>query len=192
MFYTRPALQPAMAWQDSIAPSVPEKIAVEKSKYAWRISWQPSTDPTPGDSLRYNVYVSDVYPVNCDSARLVASYISGNEYTLDVACPASRDMFYGVTAIDRFGNESGVAEINHPVFKAKLSEPGMKVRGGKLRLDSVDACFLMIHDDCGRELKVIKYDSMVDVSRLVPGFYKIYGQGRRGKPHLLGHFQIHP
>ena len=192
LFYTRPALQPAMAWQDSIAPSVPEKIAVEKSKYAWRISWQPSTDPTPGDSLRYNVYVSDVYPVNCDSARLVASYISGNEYTLDVACPASRDMFYGVTAIDRFGNESGVAEINHPVFKAKLSEPGMKVRGGKLRLDSVDACFLMIHDDCGRELKVIKYDSMVDVSRLVPGFYKIYGQGRRGKPHLLGHFQIHP
>ena len=100
--------------------------------------------PTPHLAIRCAImYMCRMYILSTATAQgLWHHTYRENEYTLDVACPASRDMFYGVTAIDRFGNESGVAEINHPVFKAKLSEPGMKVRGGKLRLDSVDACFL--------------------------------------------------
>ena len=191
-FYTRPALQPAMTWQDSIAPTAPQGVEVEKSKYEWRVSWQPSSDPTPGGSLRYNVYASNAYPVVPDSARLVASYMPETEYRIDVACPASRKMFYGITAIDRFGNESGIAEINRPAPVAAMAEVGMKVRGGKLRIAGVDAKLLTIYDECGRELRVLEADSVVDVLRLAPGYYKLYGQGRRGKAHLLGGFHIQP
>ncbi len=68
----------------------------------------------------------------------------------------------------------------------------MKVRAGKLYAGNVDAKLLTICDECGRELKVIEADSVVDVSRLAPGYYKLYGQGRRGKAHLLGGFHIQP
>ena len=192
LFYVRPALQPAMTWQDSIAPTAPQGVEVAKSKYEWRVSWRPSVDPTPGNSLRYNVYASDAYPVVPDSAMLIASYMPKTEYRIDVACPASRKMFYGVTAIDRFGNESGVAHINSPAPTLVTANVGMRVQNGKLHVGSVDAKLLTICDECGRELKVKEADSVVDVSRLAPGYYKLYGQGRRGMAHFLGGFHIQP
>ena len=191
-FYTKPALQPAMVWEDSIAPSVPGDVRIEKSKYAWNVEWNASTDPTPGDKLRYNIYASPRYPVDLESARLVASYIADTRYTIDVACSASRDLFYAVAAIDRFGNESGLAEINKPQPKAELPADKIEVKNGKLNIAGLETEFVMLYDDLGRELSVMKYDSVVDVSKYPAGFYKIYTQGRRGKPHLLGYFRIRP
>lgn len=191
-FYTRPALQPAMHWQDSIAPSAPDGITLEKGKYSWSASWNASHDMTPGDKLRYNIYASQRYPVTTENARLVASYITGTHYTIDVACPANRNLFYAVACIDRYGNESAPAAINKPQEKIELPVDRLEVNNGKLHIDNTDAKFIMIYDDSGRELSVVAADTSINVSQFTEGFYRIYGQWRKGKPHFIGTFRIRP
>lgn len=194
--YNSPVLTPALSWIDSISPTAPGALKVEKSKYEWKVSWEASTDPTPGDTIRYNIYVSERYPVSPDSARLVASRLANRQYTLDMACPANRRLYYAVTATDRFGNESPVAEINRPIggsVEVSAPAPCLEIGDGKLRLGSLDAKLIIICDAFGREVSIVDYtDSIVDVSRLEPGTYKAYSQGRRGRPHLVSRFAIRP
>lgn len=191
-FYAMPALQPAMTWIDSIKPTAPAGVRVEKKKYEWNVSWQPSVDETPGDRLRYNIYASEEYPVIPEKARLMAKYLPDCAYTVDMACPASRRLFYAVAAIDRFGNESAPAEINRPEPQTQPARDSIEVSEGKISLAHIDTKIITITDDLGRELMVRQYDTIVDVSRLAPGFYKIYGQNRKGKPHLEGRFRVRP
>lgn len=194
--YNSPALPPALSWIDSISPTPPGALRVERDRREWRVSWEASADPTPGDTIRYNIYASDRYPVSPDSARLIASRLAGREFTLDMACPASRRLYYGVTAIDRFGNESPVAEVNRPAAGGSAEPspaPCAEITDGRLRLGGLDAKLVIIRDAFGREASVVSYaDSVVDVSRLEPGTYKAYSQGRRGKPHLVSRFAIRP
>lgn len=194
-FYTRTALRPAMVWEDSICPTAPELKTLEKGKYTWNVEWEASHDPTPGDTLRYNVYESCEYPVDASDARLVATRLSATRCSIDVACPYSRGLYYAVTAIDRFGNESAPMPVNKPATAPKTKPTEKRctdAKDGKLAIPRCDAKLLTICDDAGCELSVVHCDSTVDVSRLAEGFYKIYGQGRKGKPHLLCRFRVRP
>ena len=189
-YYCEPALRPALTWEDSISPEKPRNVTVEKGKCKWRIAWDEAYDPTPGDKVRYNVYCSASYPVDFSSgARMIASYLERLEYTVDALCPYEREMYYAVTAIDRFGNESGFAGVNAPE-RTEKKEAGMKVENGFVALPRLDAEFVMLFDGADREISVLKYDTLVEVRNLAPGFYKVYSQGRRGTPHRVGTFVV--
>lgn len=189
-FYSAPTLLPAMTWADSIAPAAPAGLRASASHYAMHISWLPPHDPTPGDSLRYNVYVSDSFPVVPSRARLMASYLRSPACDIDIAAPSARRSYYAVTAIDRFGNESAPAAVNHPSPLAIVPAGLPEVRDGVLRTDTIDAGVLILRDAVGDEVMTVRNNGKVDVSALPAGVYKLYGQGRRGSAHLTGRFLI--
>ena len=189
-FYSAPTLLPAMTWADSIAPAAPAGLRVSESRYGMHISWLPPHDPTPGDSQRYNVYVSDSFPVVPSRARLMASYLRSPACDIDIAAPSARRSYYAVTAIDRFGNESAPAAVNHPSPLAIVPAGLPEVRDGVLRTDTIDAGVLILRDAVGDEVMTVRNNGKVDVSALPAGVYKLYGQGRRGSAHLTGRFLI--
>lgn len=196
-YYTAPSLQPAMPWLDSIAPTAPARARADRGRYEWKLTWLPSSDPTPGDTLRYNIYAyADSLPRSLAGARLIASRIAATSCAVDVACPASRRMGYAVTAIDRFGNESAPAVCAAPAASAPAAgtvAAGLRVDSGRIDVSALGMRLAMIRDAEGRELRVVECTGgSVDVSRLAPGAYRLYVRGRRGGEHFAGMFMIEP
>ena len=79
---------------------MPQGLEVKKEKYAVTLTWQEC------DSLYYNIYSSDKFPVDiADPANLRRTYSR-------IACYSEpfpslvQPRHYAVTAIDRYGNES--------------------------------------------------------------------------------------
>ena len=115
--YATPALVPPMTWIDSIAPTPPTELTVDRQPNGYaRLSWQPSADndsstPEP----LYNVYASDSYPVDTSDARcLVAQRVRGTGYTHVRIVPWDEKRYFAVTAVDRYGNESDAATTASP------------------------------------------------------------------------------
>ena len=99
-FYPYPALVPAMPWLRSVTPAMPQGLEVKKEKYAVTLTWQEC------DSLCYNVYSSDKFPVDvADPANLRQAYSRVARYS-EPFPSLVRPRHYAVTAIDRYGNES--------------------------------------------------------------------------------------
>ncbi|MBQ9363023.1 MAG: family 10 glycosylhydrolase [Bacteroidaceae bacterium] len=95
-FFPYPALTPKMDWMgtDNIQPKSPTGLHHTEE----RLQWQ-------GDAPYYNVYGSNLWPVDIEKAEhLLAVRVTGNSYLLNGR--ALRMRYYAVTACDRFGNES--------------------------------------------------------------------------------------
>ncbi len=189
-FYRTPALPPALSWEDSVAPGKPDGISVERRSLAWRVSWNGACDPTPGSGVRYNIYRSADYPVDIDSAVLLASLLPRPECTLDMSSPFDRSCFYAVSAIDRFGNESEPAAINVPENAPDVQAELPVSPEGAVRLPALDAQFITIADGAGREVSTARYDTVLHVKPFSPGFYKVYARGKRGGLHRIGSFLV--
>ena len=119
-FDNAPALIPPMTWTWSQKPGAPTQLSVERQATADRLAWSGATDRSGAPYLLYNVYASTVPYVDTSEPRnLVATRVMGNSITL----PHSNGcmLYYAVTAIDRYGNESQV--------------PGQGIRGNALSSD---------------------------------------------------------
>lgn len=102
-FYRYPSLiKPlhANGFSNPGAPTSVERTLIDGKVF---VTWGRGTDHSDGDYLTYNIYASDVYPVDVTRAEnIVAIRMSGEIMQMSSA----NGLYYAVTAVDRYGNES--------------------------------------------------------------------------------------
>jgi hypothetical protein len=105
-----PSLIPAQTWYGFRNPEPPRSISVNEAK-DYRptavLSWEPGRDNSDGPYLAYNVYSSTHFPVNTRDARNITMV---GVRSLSALVP--KGLYYAVTAVDRYGNESMPCQIN--------------------------------------------------------------------------------
>ena len=116
-FFPYPALTARMTWMgDTIAPPVPTALRYDKEELSWNSLPFYGGGPGRGSSLLYNVYGSNLYPVDVTKAEnLLAARVADTRWTLNAR--AQKVRHYAVTAIDRFGNESPALQEPKPDFE---------------------------------------------------------------------------
>ncbi len=103
-FYPYPALVPSMPWLSDKFPCAPENFEVTVSKHVTTLSWQEN------DSLAYNIYSSDAYPVDIENpVNLCQAYLRDSCYMTPTPSVV-KPRHYAITAIDRYGNESAPSQ----------------------------------------------------------------------------------
>ncbi len=107
-FCPYPALPCRMTWSnDTIAPSTPQAFTSDGGTLQWKASSDNSSS-----AIYYNIYASNVYPVDTSLAEnLIATRVSSLHYEIK----ATNRIYFAVTAMDRFGNESSAAQESNPV-----------------------------------------------------------------------------
>lgn len=112
IFYTAPALQPAMPWIDSVPPTPPTNLRTEQLAEGYLLlRWNPATDNDPQNAPTYVVYGSDTYPVDTDNPKnILAQRVQGTEFIYAPIFPWTTRKYFAVTAVDRCGNESQGAQ----------------------------------------------------------------------------------
>lgn len=120
-FCTYPALHPPVSDNPYPRPLAPNKIrqlTVGDTKY---IIWDSGCDNSDGNYLTYNIYASPTYPVDTHKAEnIFAMRVHGDVLSFDTSKP----MFFAVTAIDRYGNESDVTQEKHDATLPETIKPG--------------------------------------------------------------------
>ncbi len=110
-FYPTPCLPSRMTWSiDTVSPTRPNELYHDPDGHV--LYWIGSDEQgerrmhlNDDDYVFYNIYGSDVYPVDTKSSKcLLKTRIKGSFYTLPPAIAGYR--YYAMTACDRFGNES--------------------------------------------------------------------------------------
>jgi len=132
-FFPYPALTARMTWMgDTIAPSAPTYIIYKEGVLHWQAPQPPkgegsrdvpnisqdsdSPSPSGAGGLLYNVYGSNLYPVDITKAEnLLAVNLRDTHWTLNARAQKLRH--YAITAIDRFGNESPALQEEKPAFE---------------------------------------------------------------------------
>lgn len=127
-FYMYPAVVPPMAWEDSIPPAPPTAPTLIRKGREVYLSWQPSGN-AEAEKVYYRIYASNRYPVNTEqAANLVETRTDSTAYVFSPSAPWQQRVYWAVTAVDRFGNESRPASFNRPqdnslqIFDGKLPE----------------------------------------------------------------------
>jgi hypothetical protein len=102
----QPALIPPVTWAQSLEPTAPTLLSVERTTEGDNIEWSGAIDRSDGPYLLYNIYASSEAPVDIrrpenliatrwQTTRLSVKRKSGKPW-----------LHYAVTALDRYGNES--------------------------------------------------------------------------------------
>ena len=113
-FYTLPAAIPAMTWIDSIAPSVPANPVFIPLDKGVKLSWDASTDNS-SVPVYYRIYASNTYPIDITQAsNLIEIRTDSTQYIFCPEVPWQERIYWAVTAVDRYGNESQPLEMNQP------------------------------------------------------------------------------
>ena len=99
-----PALVPPMVNTGKRAPSSVTSLDVRRSMSADILTWRGARDNSGADYLVYQVYASDTWPVDTeDSRNLIATRLRSQSLTVP---HHGRQLYYAVTASDRYGQES--------------------------------------------------------------------------------------
>lgn len=113
-FDNAPALIPPMTWAWNQAPSAPTLLSVSRNSTTDRLQWSGATDHSRAPYLLYNIYASTQPDVDTDEPRnLIATRLQASQ--LSVPHTNGQTLYYAVTALDRYGNESQPAFADIPV-----------------------------------------------------------------------------
>ena len=159
-FYKYPSVVPPMTWIDSIAPAKPDNLNISIQQNQISLSWNPSTDNSQ-QPVYYRIYASNHYPVHIDQAtHIVETRIDSTHYTT-----LSPKLYWAVTAVDRYGNEST------PAYANTISEKSIPF------LDTFpnipDHGTLILYDVTGTELFRTSDIQSNLIKKLGHGFYRI-------------------
>jgi uncharacterized lipoprotein YddW (UPF0748 family) len=103
-FNLTPALVPPMSWAGKQAPVATGSLQVRRGLKSDVLMWQKAIDRSEADYLLYNVYASASLPVDVDNPQnLMAVRLKGQQLTVP---HKGRTLYYAVTAMDRYGQES--------------------------------------------------------------------------------------
>lgn len=162
-FYSSPAAVPPMTWQDSIPPSPPCNGNISYTADGIALKWE--RPDSCKENISYRIYASTVYPVDTDNANNIIclkNSSNGFKYTSS-DCD---NLFWAVTSIDRFGNESCTLELNTPDNNAPL------VCVNKLP-EIMEGSSIIINDITGIELFRTQNEPEKIIKKLKEGIYKI-------------------
>ena len=162
-FYSSPAAVPPMTWQDSIPPSPPCNGNISYTADGIALKWE--RPDSCKENISYRIYASTVYPVDTDNANNIIclkNSSNGFKYTSSYC----DNLFWAVTSIDRFGNESCPLELNTP----DSNEPLVCVN----KLPKImEGSSIIINDITGIELFRTQNEPEKIIKKLKEGIYKI-------------------
>ena len=184
-----PALIPPMTWAQSLAPTAPKALVVERRAEGDRLSWQEAEDRSDGPYLIYNIYASDSYPVDVTKAE---NLIATRYQWKNISIPKTQGQwYYAVTAQDRYGNE-GPAIQEKSTHSQDCNVSSMLANDGrKLRVSvATDAKTLQIATLQGRTIKNCMNEQQIDISTLPEGIYQLKSVHKKGITHRLGFFVV--
>lgn len=170
-YYPYPALPPALSWIDSIPPTIPRSLTVERRKTGdVFLSWQPSIDNDKRATPYYIVYTSDVFPVDSDNPEnILATHISDPYYLYSPDWSAKQKKYFAVSSLDRYGNESQAVQLDEA-----RSYSALKVENEFLSLPAADgAMYFTLTDIVGRCVLQGIYQERVSLGKLEKGVYRV-------------------
>ena len=189
-----PALIPPMTWAQSIAPTAPTQLQIERTSKGDNLRWSGATDRSDGPYLLYNVYASTEEQVDITKAEnLIATRYFKQQLSIR-RHQQQRPLHYAITAIDRYGNESApiYSDTKKPIVTAASSE--LLANNGKLlkvpQRNLFDADLLVVCDMQGRTVKTFTNRPQLNISQLPEGMYQLKSLHKKGYSHRLGTFSI--
>ena len=103
-FNRAPALVPPMLQTGQQPPTRVTAVDVRRNKSSDILSWRQARDNSDGDYLAYQVYASETWPVDTSNPNNI---IAIRLRTTSLTVPhRGRQLYYAVTATDRYGRES--------------------------------------------------------------------------------------
>ena len=112
-FDDTPALIPPMTWAWNEAPDSPTRLDLSRGSSTDRLTWSGAVDRSRASYLLYNVYASTTPDVDVSEPRnLIATRLQSQQ--LYVPHTNGQTVYYAVTALDRYGNESSPVYTDAP------------------------------------------------------------------------------
>jgi uncharacterized lipoprotein YddW (UPF0748 family) len=110
--YKYPALRPIMQWKETTPPNSPQSLTIAKFSSSALLSWTaPSAASDGGLADQYVIYRSTSLPINVDDARNIVTIQGSTSYAESTLPSPGVTYYYGITALDRLQNESGLSNI---------------------------------------------------------------------------------
>ncbi len=184
-----PALVPPMTWAQSLEPTAPKSLRVEREAEGDKLSWQEADDRSDGPYLVYNIYASTTYPVDVTKAE---NLIATRHLWRNITIPKHQGTwYYAVTAQDRYGNEGPAVQegsISSQDYNVSAMLPN---DGRKLKIDiPSDAKLLQIATLQGLAVKTCLNEPQINISTLPEGIYQLRTVHKKGITHRLGFFVV--
>lgn len=192
-FNFHPSLVPPMTWCGMSSPLAPTEITVENIAGYDIVRWNEGTDRSHSPYLTYNVYGGTCYPVDTENASNLLACRSRDK-EIAIRNDNSRPLYYAVTAMDRYGNESAALQltVSRP---SPVATSVMKNDGNFLQLppktNVLDAPYIIVESLDGNVVATILYrNGRVDIRHIAEGMYVLRSLNGKGVTHRLGFLMI--
>ena len=185
------ALPPALTWENDKQPLPPTQLITAEADGKTLVSWGTGSSTNNSPNILYNVYASPKYPVDVDDARnLVAMRIA--KRAIEVALQGEK-MFFAVTAIDRYGNESHALQAPRPASGGKSRMKLLLCSEGRVWLpqaaNDLWGSVWVVETLQGQHVATLSSVSgSLDVRRIADGAYVVRSINAKGVGHRLGMF----
>lgn len=185
------ALPPAMTWENNKIPAPPSDLNTSEEQGKAIISWCGGRSTNNSPYILYNVYASTSYPVDVTDARnLIAMRYAKNRI---VVSPRNAQMYFAVTSIDRYGNESQPLQTGKAAGGVKNELKMLAYSDGKVSLPkSADATWgrvWVVETLQGQHVATLSsMADKLDVRSINDGVYLLRALNSKGVGHRLGVF----
>jgi len=185
------ALPPAMTWENNKLPAPPSDLNTSEEQGKAIISWRGGRSANNSPYILYNVYASTSYPVDVTDARnLIAMRYAKSRI---VVSPRNAQMYFAVTSIDRYGNESQPLQTGKAAGGVKSELKMLAYSDGKVSLPkSADATWgrvWVVESLQGRHVATLSsMADKLDVRSINDGVYVLRALNSKGVGHRLGMF----
>jgi len=185
------ALPPAMTWENNKLPAPPSELNTSEEQGKAIVSWRGGRCANNSPYILYNVYASTSYPVDVTDARnLIAMRYAKNRI---VVSPRNAQMYFAVTSIDRYGNESQPLQTGKAAGGVKSELKMLAYSDGKVSLPkSADATWgrvWVVETLQGQHVATLSsMADKLDVRSINDGVYVLRALNSKGVGHRLGIF----
>ena len=185
------ALPPAMTWENNKLPAPPSELNTSEEQGKAIVSWRGGRSANNSPYILYNVYASSTYPVDVTDARnLIAMRYAKNRI---VVSPRNAQMYFAVTSIDRYGNESQPLQTGKAAGGVKNELKMLAYSDGKVSLPkSADATWgrvWVVETLQGQHVATLSsMADKLDVRSINDGVYVLRALNSKGVGHRLGMF----
>lgn len=185
------ALPPAMTWENNKLPAPPSDLNTSEEQGKAIISWRGGRSANNSPYILYNVYASKSYPVDVTDARnLIAMRYAKNRI---VVSPRNAQMYFAVTSIDRYGNESQPLQTGKAAGGVKSELKMLAYSDGKVSLpksaDTTWGRVWVVETLQGQHVATLSsMADKLDVRSINDGVYVLRALNSKGVGHRLGMF----
>lgn len=199
-----PSLIPPMTWASKKKPMAPQNLKISNNEGMTYLTWQNPQTYEDQSALApayiyNNVYASYTYPVDTQDARnLIATRLTKNSLAMTQR-ENTRNLYYAVTSMDAYGNESQSAQSYVPGIESNEPKMGaariLRCDGNTLHLPDVKNIMewriVTIKTLEGQTCRRYLYkNDVIGVSDLPNGNYRLIGEDKQGMSRQLGTFTI--